>query len=434
MKKKEIVIFGAGGLGREVADTIARINDKKETYHVKGFIDERKELWGEKLNGIKILGGDEYAAELAERQELYGVIAIASAQIRRGIVERIGEKLKWETIIDPTVCVSPYAQIGEGNIIQSYVFVSSNTTIGNHSIINVNTIIGHDAVIDSFVSVMPSCNIMRGAYLEKDVYLGAGTTIIPKKRIARGTIIGAGAIMVKNVCRESDFCRNSGKASRKTLPVIIFGTAGAAKDIYYWIKAVNEYHADSVFKVEGFIERDPDRVGMTIFDEQSIIGCDEDLAHIIGRYDQLGVVVPFGNPRIREHVINRLAGYPNIEYPNIIHPTVRYDQAAGTMGVGNHIGPGTVIASAFSIGDFNYISAGTLLGHDIHLGNFNSINPSASIAGNVTIKDRTTIGINASVIQELHIMSDIVAGAGAVITTDLVERGTYVGIPARRIR
>lgn len=49
------------------------------------------------------------------------------------------------------------------------------------------------------------------------------------------------------------------------------------------------------------------------------------------------------------------------------------------------------------------------------------------------IGDRVYIGSNATLLP-VSICSDVTIGAGAVVTRDITEPGTYVGNPARRIR
>ena len=49
------------------------------------------------------------------------------------------------------------------------------------------------------------------------------------------------------------------------------------------------------------------------------------------------------------------------------------------------------------------------------------------------IGDRVSIGTNAT-IMPVTICDDVVIGAGAVVTKDIIEPGTYVGNPARKIK
>lgn len=219
----------------------------------------------------------------------------------------------------------------------------------------------------------------------------------------------------------------------KKLPVIIFGSAGAAKDAYHWLKMQGLSQPSNPFDILGFVEQDRNKVGETAMDGKSIVTCDDDLLSFIMDYDEIGFVIPFGSPRIRKILVEKFAGYTNVVYPNVIHPSVNIDPDFGTMGKGNLIGPGTTFVSAYTMGDFNYISAGVLLGHDITMHDFNSINPSASIAGNVTIGNGSMVGLNATIIQELHISDDVIIGAGALVLRSIDEPGTYVGSPAKKL-
>jgi acetyltransferase-like isoleucine patch superfamily enzyme len=50
-----------------------------------------------------------------------------------------------------------------------------------------------------------------------------------------------------------------------------------------------------------------------------------------------------------------------------------------------------------------------------------------------TVGDRVSIGSNATILP-VTICSDVVVGAGAVVTRDILEPGIYAGNPARRLR
>ncbi|MAE39125.1 MAG: UDP-3-O-(3-hydroxymyristoyl)glucosamine N-acyltransferase [Euryarchaeota archaeon] len=50
-----------------------------------------------------------------------------------------------------------------------------------------------------------------------------------------------------------------------------------------------------------------------------------------------------------------------------------------------------------------------------------------------TIGNRVSIGTNAT-LMPVTICDDVVIGAGAVVTKDIIESGTYVGNPARKIK
>jgi serine acetyltransferase len=45
-----------------------------------------------------------------------------------------------------------------------------------------------------------------------------------------------------------------------------------------------------------------------------------------------------------------------------------------------------------------------------------------------------TIGTNAAVLPGINICDNVIIGAGAVVNKDITDPGTYVGVPARKIK
>ena len=75
---KNIAIFGAGGLGKEVATTILRINrgEQKPTWNLIGFYDDGKEKGTQISHYGKVIGGIKEVNEVQE--PLCLVIAIVT--------------------------------------------------------------------------------------------------------------------------------------------------------------------------------------------------------------------------------------------------------------------------------------------------------------------------------------------------------------------
>lgn len=218
------------------------------------------------------------------------------------------------------------------------------------------------------------------------------------------------------------------------LNVLFFGSAGAAKAVYYWLKAANEAEGAPRMRVLGFVEKDESEIGRDVFAGMKVIACDDNVDEIIRKYGRVGAIVPFGEPSVKRRVIEKLRAYPQLEFPNVFHPSVICDPDGGSFGIGNYVGPGVIFESEYSVGNFNYIGNAVQFGHDIRIGDYNSFLPAAAVAGNVTFGDSCMLGMNASVIQELTIADGVTIGAGAVAVRSMEEAGTYVGIPAARIR
>ena len=194
---KNIIIIGAGGVGREVSLIIEKINKLKATWNLIGFIDDNINSWNRIINGYQIIGGMDLLETLP--LDTYVVIAIANYNVKKKIVNKINNKFKFATIIDPKVYIHDYMTIGEGTIIYEGAIITANIQVGNHVIISPKCGIGHDSIIKEYVSLLWNVNVSGNDVIEEGVMMGSGSTIIQGKKIGKGSIIGAGAVVIDDI-------------------------------------------------------------------------------------------------------------------------------------------------------------------------------------------------------------------------------------------
>lgn len=197
VKMKDIAIFGAGGLGREVATTIQRINRKEPIWNLIGFYDDGVPVgtqvshYGEVLGGIKEI--NEYKGQLSL------VIAIGNPNSLRYVRERISNTL----ISYPNIIFEPFdcadfstLKMGEGNIIQGYCYASCDVTIGDFNVLNGLIVIGHDATIGNYNVIMPSVRISGEVKIGDCNLLGVCSIVLQQLKIGNGIHLGAGAVLM----------------------------------------------------------------------------------------------------------------------------------------------------------------------------------------------------------------------------------------------
>lgn len=194
---KNIVIIGAGGVGREVSLIIQQINELDQTWNLIGFIDDNVNNWGKVINGYSVIGGIDSLDFLSP--DTYVVIAIANYEVKKKIVNRINNKLKFATIVHPKVWIHDYMTLGEGTIIYEGAILTANIEIGNHVIISPKCGVGHDSIIKDYVSLLWNVNVSGNDLIEEGVMMGSGSTVIQGKRIGKGSTIGAGAVVIEDV-------------------------------------------------------------------------------------------------------------------------------------------------------------------------------------------------------------------------------------------
>ena len=138
----------------------------------------------------------------------------------------------------------------------------------------------------------------------------------------------------------------------------------------------------------------------------------------------------FSDPR-KEHLLAVLEPM-GLAFPPIQHPMAWVSPRA-VLGRGVFIGAQAAVAAHARIGDWSVINRGATIGHDSELGVGVRVHPGATVAGMTTLGPRVVVGAGATVIDGIRVGADVVLGAGTVVTRDLLEAGTYVGIPARRM-
>ena len=194
---KNLVIIGAGGVGRETALIVQQINQLDDTWNLVGFVDDNLDNFGKVINGYSVIGGIDTLERLDE--DYYVVIAIANYKVKKSIVERLKGKFRFATIVHPKVWIHDFMTLGEGSIIYEGAILTSNIEIGNHVIVCPKCGVGHDSKVKDYVSLLWNVNVSGNDLIDEGVLMGTGSTVIQGKTIGKGATIGAGAVVVDNV-------------------------------------------------------------------------------------------------------------------------------------------------------------------------------------------------------------------------------------------
>jgi sugar O-acyltransferase (sialic acid O-acetyltransferase NeuD family) len=158
---------------------------------------------------------------------------------------------------------------------------------------------------------------------------------------------------------------------------------------------------------------------------------DAELQHLPEAVD---VAIGIGHPSVRRRIAQQLAACAQLRFPNLIHPSVEIDTSVVALGRGNLICKGVVVTCDIVIGDFNLLNWNVTVGHDARIGSCCVLNPACNVSGHVEIGDTCLIGTGAQLLQQVSVPACTVIGAGAVVRRSIESAGTYVGVPARRVK
>jgi sugar O-acyltransferase (sialic acid O-acetyltransferase NeuD family) len=196
---KRVVIIGAGGHGREVADIIRHQAQTGARIEALGFTDDNRDLHGRSLDGLPVLG-DWTWFEGVDRQEVAVICAVGSPQICRRLVERarnIG--LSFANVISPLAHISSLARLGEGVAVFPNSQISTGAFVDSYSILNVAVTVGHGAKVGRYSNINPGVHLAGDATIGEGCYIGMGTNVIQGRSVGAWSVVGAGAAVIRDL-------------------------------------------------------------------------------------------------------------------------------------------------------------------------------------------------------------------------------------------
>lgn len=196
-----IIVFGAGGFGREVVVLLRDIERKDPgSWEVLGFVDDAVP----NLSLCQALGvaylGDRTAARTQAPAGTRFVAAIGDGLARRSVSEDLVNRgFEPATLVHPSAWIGDCVSLGAGSVVCAGSILTTNITFGEGAQINLACTIGHDVVAGDYVTLSPAVSLSGAVQIGDLSTVYTRAAVNPRVAVGSRAVVGAGAVVAKDV-------------------------------------------------------------------------------------------------------------------------------------------------------------------------------------------------------------------------------------------
>ncbi len=185
---ERVIILGAGGHGKVVADIVLRSSDT-----LLGFLDDGTEG---AVCGFPVLGK---ITDYQKFPDAAFVIAVGNSAAREQIARQL-HGVRWYTAVHPAAVVSPLdVQLGAGTVVMANAVINPSARVGKHCIVNTAAVVEHDDCIGDFSHLAVGARLGGTVAIGKHTWVGLGASVSNNVSVCGHCLIGAGAVVIHNI-------------------------------------------------------------------------------------------------------------------------------------------------------------------------------------------------------------------------------------------
>ena len=193
---KNLIIIGAGGMGRVMYDMARESIGYKTEYDIKGYIDDN-------IHSLDCFTGyptiiSTITTYTPQVDDLF--ICSIGGNSRRACMESILQKGgEFLTMIHKTARIGTNVQLGKGCMVGAFTTIAADAKIGDYNFIQSNMIIGHDVVIGDWNRIDSHTMLIGGINIGNGNMIHSAAVINHEVQIGNHCHIGACSFVTRNV-------------------------------------------------------------------------------------------------------------------------------------------------------------------------------------------------------------------------------------------
>ena len=205
---KNLIIIGAGGMGRTIYSNALESVGYGEKFVVKGFIDDNLAALDAFENYPPIVGT---IRDYQPQPDDVFVSSIGGASRRACMEEIIRRGGEFMELIHETARIYQNAKLGKGNFIGAFSVIGNDAIVGDYNMIQSYTVIGHDAHIGNWNRIDTHVTCVGGIVIEDEVNIHTGAVISHNVTVGTGAHVGALSFVIRKVKPGTTVCGNPAK-------------------------------------------------------------------------------------------------------------------------------------------------------------------------------------------------------------------------------
>jgi sugar O-acyltransferase (sialic acid O-acetyltransferase NeuD family) len=202
---KNLIIIGANGFARDIYSLALSSIGFNSEFIVGGFIDDNMDYLNKEYQKINSSFSD-YPSIISTikdyivRENDVFICAIGDTSQKKICIELISKNGgKFINLIHSSAHIDKTAILGLGVIVLNNSFIGAGSKIGNHVLIQVSTVVGHDCKIGDLCRIDCNAVCVGGIELEDDVVVHTSAIINHNVKVFKGACIGAGSFVIRSV-------------------------------------------------------------------------------------------------------------------------------------------------------------------------------------------------------------------------------------------
>lgn len=193
---KQLIIIGAGGMGRTLFDIACESVGYGEVYEIAGFLDDNLNALDDFENYPSVIGK---ISDYNPKPDDVFVSSLGGAYRRKCMENIISCGGEFIQLVHRTARIGTNVVLGVGNVVGPFTTIGADARVGDYNMIQSYTVIGHDAKIGNWNRIDTHVTCVGGIEIEDEADIHTGAVINHGVKVESNSKVAACSFVIRKV-------------------------------------------------------------------------------------------------------------------------------------------------------------------------------------------------------------------------------------------